>query len=227
MLWLLLCARAAEGSSASAQAELGSAAEVTALLELVRGRDAELAALEQAARSRDAEVAALRAELAARAGPRRGPSGLAGRDATRGGLSAAAPAGGAAPRPDPPAAEPFAEALVAERPPITGALLDPPRAEPPVAPAAEPLVERARPRGGPLGAAEARSRLPPGLALTARRLSDCADLSDGQTDSANKGCAFYRTRPQRCGNFDDGDFAAQELCCGCGGGDRAEGTGEG
>ena len=45
----------------------------------------------------------------------------------------------------------------------------------------------------------------------------CIDTDDGKTDSAGFGCEFY-ARIGRCGRYDNSDFTAASLCCGCGGG---------
>jgi len=38
------------------------------------------------------------------------------------------------------------------------------------------------------------------------------------TDMWGDSCAFYDLNPLRCGNSDDDDFVANEVCCSCGGG---------
>ena len=34
----------------------------------------------------------------------------------------------------------------------------------------------------------------------------------------HRGCGHYTSNPSHCGSFDDRDFTANEMCCGCGGG---------
>ena len=51
--------------------------------------------------------------------------------------------------------------------------------------------------------------------------TDCLDTADGRTDSDGDGCGWwYVDAPADCGSYDDDDFAAGEVCCACGGGDR-------
>ena len=46
---------------------------------------------------------------------------------------------------------------------------------------------------------------------------DCRDkdVTQGVTDSEGRGCNYYDARPDNCGNFDEYDFHAKELCCSC------------
>ena len=37
-------------------------------------------------------------------------------------------------------------------------------------------------------------------------------------DSQNNSCSLYTEFPENCGLFDDDDFDANRMCCGCGGG---------
>ena len=39
------------------------------------------------------------------------------------------------------------------------------------------------------------------------------------TDSGLDGCTWYDVNVERCGDYDDEDFKAGELCCACYGGD--------
>jgi len=56
----------------------------------------------------------------------------------------------------------------------------------------------------------------------------CQDLDNPETeDSQGSGCVPYSDNPQLCGDFDDDDFTADQLCCACGGGeDNSSGSGE-
>ena len=46
----------------------------------------------------------------------------------------------------------------------------------------------------------------------------CTDLDGSAADQYDDGCAAYMSYPRWCGNYDDGDFSSEEMCCGCGGG---------
>ena len=46
----------------------------------------------------------------------------------------------------------------------------------------------------------------------------CSKTNNGARDSQNYGCGSYSSRPEECGDFDDSDFEANEMCCACGGG---------
>ena len=50
------------------------------------------------------------------------------------------------------------------------------------------------------------------------RISGCVDTDNGKTDSTGDGCEHYEHNPSICGRYDDIDFTARLLCCGCGGG---------
>ena len=39
------------------------------------------------------------------------------------------------------------------------------------------------------------------------------------TDAVGDDCHFYSAHQAQCGNFDDSDFNASNMCCACGGGD--------
>ena len=45
---------------------------------------------------------------------------------------------------------------------------------------------------------------------------------DATYDSSGDGCDWYNTdsRIASCGNWDDSDFTANQMCCSCGGGDE-------
>ena len=43
----------------------------------------------------------------------------------------------------------------------------------------------------------------------------CIDMDQGVTDEDDDGCEYYDDNPERCGDFDDDDFTASELCCAC------------
>jgi hypothetical protein len=47
---------------------------------------------------------------------------------------------------------------------------------------------------------------------------------NGATDKDGDGCAFYKGHPEECGNHDDVDFYAKEMCCACGGGSTYTGS---
>jgi hypothetical protein len=42
----------------------------------------------------------------------------------------------------------------------------------------------------------------------------------GVTDSTGDSCNSYDDYPTFCGNYDDSDFSSEDMCCGCGGGDK-------
>jgi len=44
----------------------------------------------------------------------------------------------------------------------------------------------------------------------------------GSTDSDGDGCNYYATSTGECGNHDDEDFFATEMCCACGGGSSSQ-----
>ena len=46
-------------------------------------------------------------------------------------------------------------------------------------------------------------------------VEECTDTDKGKTDSSGDGCVWYRNNPNYCGEFNDDDFNAHELCCGC------------
>ena len=51
--------------------------------------------------------------------------------------------------------------------------------------------------------------------------SDACEGTDlGAVDRWGDGCEWYDklTNSERCGDFDDDDFIANEMCCACGGG---------
>ena len=50
----------------------------------------------------------------------------------------------------------------------------------------------------------------------------CCDTEDGATDRfGGEVCADYVGNTNWCGNYDDSDFTAEEMCCACGGGTGA------
>lgn len=49
-------------------------------------------------------------------------------------------------------------------------------------------------------------------------LPECFDTDFNESDSTDDKCPFYLLRPEFCGGFDDEDFNAREMCCGCNGG---------
>merc|ERR1712038_739450 len=46
----------------------------------------------------------------------------------------------------------------------------------------------------------------------------CENTDNGATDSWGDDCAWYDDHPNGCGQYDDDDFTASEMCCTCGGG---------
>ena len=46
----------------------------------------------------------------------------------------------------------------------------------------------------------------------------CADTMFEARDSYGDPCAYYFEYPDECGGYDDVDFTAIQMCCGCGGG---------
>ena len=51
--------------------------------------------------------------------------------------------------------------------------------------------------------------------------SSCVDTDTDITDVWWNGCSDYDIYPSWCGNYDDTDFSAEDVCCECGGGDTA------
>jgi hypothetical protein len=50
----------------------------------------------------------------------------------------------------------------------------------------------------------------------------CDDTTWGATDITWDGCEWYDAYPSGCGNYDDDDFASNDMCCSCGGGSTAQ-----
>lgn len=50
----------------------------------------------------------------------------------------------------------------------------------------------------------------------------CEDTAGDNLDDDGFGCNWYNTNPEDCesGEFDNSDFVAADMCCGCGGGKR-------
>ena len=46
----------------------------------------------------------------------------------------------------------------------------------------------------------------------------CVDTTNGAEDKDGFGCGSYDDFPGWCGDYDDEDFVADEMCCACGGG---------
>ena len=46
-------------------------------------------------------------------------------------------------------------------------------------------------------------------------LFGCYDLDKQKTDRNGNGCKYYTMKPSECGKYDDADFNAKQLCCGC------------
>ena len=49
-------------------------------------------------------------------------------------------------------------------------------------------------------------------------LDVCVNSDNGKTDEDGDGCSYYDSSMGECGEYDDDDFKAKELCCSCGGG---------
>jgi len=86
---------------------------------------------------------------------------------------------------------------------------------------------------GELLAAEVATEV---LAKTAaRRDADCVDYTSQFKEYEDRGrfdatdidgdrCSFYASAEGECGNYDDDDFVANEMCCSCGGGSTYTGA---
>ena len=48
--------------------------------------------------------------------------------------------------------------------------------------------------------------------------SSCTNTAFGATDSTRDGCEWYEQFPTACGDWDDDDFRANDMCCACDGG---------
>jgi hypothetical protein len=48
----------------------------------------------------------------------------------------------------------------------------------------------------------------------------CTDIENGAKDLAAGGCGDYSTAAELCGQLDDEDFKAHDMCCACGGGSK-------
>ena len=48
--------------------------------------------------------------------------------------------------------------------------------------------------------------------------TQCQDSNNGAVDSGGDGCGYYESYPDACstGTYDDDDFTASTMCCGCG-----------
>ena len=55
----------------------------------------------------------------------------------------------------------------------------------------------------------------------------CFDTSEGTTDSWGDGCEWYENNSGGCSIYDDSDFMASEMCCGCNGGVTCQETDDG
>ena len=51
---------------------------------------------------------------------------------------------------------------------------------------------------------------------------DCSDTNNGATDSWGDGCSYYSSGIGCSGYFNDSDFTAETMCCGCGGGETID-----
>lgn len=49
-------------------------------------------------------------------------------------------------------------------------------------------------------------------------VGSCIDTDKSRTDIYGDHCSWYENSESQCGNYDDNDFVASELCCTCGGG---------
>lgn len=52
----------------------------------------------------------------------------------------------------------------------------------------------------------------------------CEDTANGAKDNMETGCDFYEENREECGNWDDDDFRAEEMCCACRGGNIFDNT---
>ena len=43
----------------------------------------------------------------------------------------------------------------------------------------------------------------------------CKNTAEDAKDSQGHGCGYYKNVPALCGDFDDDDFVASEMCCAC------------
>jgi hypothetical protein len=54
-----------------------------------------------------------------------------------------------------------------------------------------------------------------------KKSNECEDTNGNALDSEGGDCLYYKTNPDQCGFFDDDDFKANLMCCGCSGGSSA------
>jgi len=54
----------------------------------------------------------------------------------------------------------------------------------------------------------------------AEGLVDCTSTEGDALDSGNDVCEWYEGKGDKCGEYDDDDFLAADLCCACGGGNQ-------
>ena len=45
----------------------------------------------------------------------------------------------------------------------------------------------------------------------------CKDTANGATDAEDDDCDWYHKYQDNCGDYDDDDFKAKDVCCACGG----------
>ena len=46
-------------------------------------------------------------------------------------------------------------------------------------------------------------------------IEPCINKDNGVTDNSGETCQYYTDFPEYCGEYDDHDFSARELCCAC------------
>ena len=47
---------------------------------------------------------------------------------------------------------------------------------------------------------------------------ECVDTDNGALGSWLDDCTYHTSHPSSCGQYDDKDFVASQMCCACGGG---------
>ena len=56
------------------------------------------------------------------------------------------------------------------------------------------------------------------MAEVPKPLNTCIDTNGQALDEGSDSCSWYETHSSRCGDYDDEDFSASEMCCACNGG---------
>lgn len=72
--------------------------------------------------------------------------------------------------------------------------------------------------GGRQLTAEPTTQSPTMVSVEPTMAVPCEDTANGATDSWGDDCAWYDDHPTGCGQYDDDDFTANDMCCVCGGG---------